>query len=410
MRHLLPLLLAAVCVAAAGPVPVLAQAGGVLRGRVKGELSLPAGLPTLPWSAEVEQHLDGRARYAASAEFAGAPFAATLQLQPAKPGWWKIERASWDLNRIWTEVVQPLVPDLSDLAVTGELRLHGEGRWHDESPEGPLQVTWGEGTVTMAEPAVSAEGVELAFELNNWMTGQRAGQGALKVARATVGTLEFTDAVVALLWQPNGAVFFGPGEVNALGGKLVLGAVEWTGPAELVVRLRAVSLSLAELARLSPSVIRRASGTVSGELVVRWDEKAGLLPIDGRLAIDREEGVEVTLAPQPGFLTDQVPRRYELLPSWLGPIARAFAPKNPAHPMLVGIELGQVPLRVEDLAIFFYPPDDPFQRTARIQLEGHPTDHSLVEKVSIQINLSGPWTDILRLGLDDRADIQARLE
>jgi hypothetical protein len=133
-------------------------------------------------------------------------------------------------------------------------------------------------------------------------------------------------------------------------------------------------------------------------------------PIDGHLVIDAKQPVDLTLAPQPGFLTGQVPRHYEFLPSWMGPVARRLSPVNPAYEMLEGVELGRVPLRVQRLEVNFYPPNDEMDRTVRILVEGRPSDGKVVDQVTIQLNLAGPLADIIRLGLEHRSQISARLE
>jgi hypothetical protein len=410
--RLIPLTLLGLVGAGLAPAGLPAAAPpATLRGQIGGELHVGPEEAALvvPWTVEVQQADSGAAELQFAAQLFGADVRARVQQTEGGEVRWKVQQAEWAVTELIAQSPATLPAALASLQWEGRLRLHGEGGWTEEGPSGPLQVTWAEGAVRGNEPELAVEGLEAAFELQDWFSEPRSGQGALRFASATVAGIELRQAVVALALQPDGSMQIGPGRMNALEGQLVVAPIVWPTEGPLTITVQAVGLSLARLAAFAPQMVRAATGTVSGHVVLQWDEEGGLEPIDGHLVIDSQRDVELTMGPRPGFLTRQVPRRYEFLPSWMGSFGRRLAPVNPAYEMLEGIELGRLPLRVRRLEIEFFPPDDPMQRTARIEIEGRPTTGEVIESLTIQLNLSGPLADIIRLGLDDRAQISGRL-
>ena len=398
------------CLFLSGLTLAAAAEPGLLRGHVTGEFGVGDLIPSVPWVADVQQTSTGASRLAVTAKVWGRGVKATLELDANGEGKWALEPAGWSAEELWQQVIQSIRPEWITLQPAGTIALSGGGAWTNESPQGPLQLVWSEGRLKGAEPEIEVTGINGSFELRGWLGEERSGQGKLAFGRAIVAGVELEEGSVALRWRKDGVMVLGPGRVNALDGVLAIAPVQWpAGEGGLTVIVQAESVSLARLAALAPQAVRAATGTVSGQVVLRWGPN-GVEPIDGHLVIDAKQPVDLTLAPQPGFLTRQVPRHYEFLPSWMGPVARRLSPVNPAYEMLEGVELGRVPLRVQRLEVDFYPPNDEMDRTVRILVEGRPSDGKVVDQVVIQLNLAGPLADIIRLGLDQRSQISGRLQ
>jgi hypothetical protein len=167
-------------------------------------------------------------------------------------------------------------------------------------------------------------------------------------------------------------------------------------------------LELGRIATLLPPVLADARGRVSGRLAVRWSAAAGFTAGDGRLQIAPGEAASVRLSVTPGFLTSHVPKRLALLPAWLGPIARAFSPENPAYETLRAIETGEMRLELNSLDVGLQPDGDPAGRTAHVVLTARPAKTDVVESVRFEINVAGPLADVVRMGLEGRVNMHSR--
>jgi hypothetical protein len=143
-------------------------------------------------------------------------------------------------------------------------------------------------------------------------------------------------------------------------------------------------------------------------MAVSWSAAAGVTAGDGRLQIAPGEVASLRLSVAPGFLTSKVPRRLALLPAWLGPIARAFSPENPAYETLRAIETGEMRLELNSLDVGLQPEGDPAGRTARVILTARPAKTDVVESVRFEINVAGPLADVVRMGLEGRVNIHSR--
>jgi len=100
-------------------------------------------------------------------------------------------------------------------------------------------------------------------------------------------------------------------------------------------------------------------------------------------------------------LTARVPQYFDLLPAWLGPLARWARPVNPAYAAMKSIELGQAELRVKTLDVLLTPDGDERGRSATVRLVAQPEQPgSAVKEVSFDVNVAGPLNEVLKLGID----------
>ena len=117
----------------------------------------------------------------------------------------------------------------------------------------------------------------------------------------------------------------------------------------------------------------------------------------------------VRLAESPGFLTKRVPERFALLPDWMGPLARWFAPENPAYAELREIELGHTDLQVKALIVRLTPAGDDQGRSALVQMIARPTkSDSTVARVTFEVAVAGPLDAVLHFGLNQDVSVQMR--
>ena len=112
------------------------------------------------------------------------------------------------------------------------------------------------------------------------------------------------------------------------------------------------------------------------------------------------------LTATPGFLTQRLPARISLLPSWTGALGRWLAPVNPAYHDMQEIEMGRANLRVETLRIDLTPEGDEQGRTAQVYVSARPEQAGgTVKEVTFQVNVSGPLAAVLRLGMNQNMSL-----
>ena len=261
------------------------------------------------------------------------------------------------------------------------------------------------------ELKLELSGIEADLATDAPAAGVLPSGQSLRVARLTAGAvtaerLEFRFGITAAR-----VLELAFAELHVLGGKarikpmsIPLNATKVEAGAEIE------GLALSELAQLMPSAVSSARGRLSGRLQMLWDVAAGLRINDGGLAIVRSDDAVLSLAPSPGFLTGNMPARFPLLPGWLGPLARWTAPENPAYAPLQGIEMGRIGLRIETLAVKFYPETAEGERTATVRLTARPVGSDLIEQVTIEVNLAGALARVLELGMDERVKLRFRTE
>jgi hypothetical protein len=190
------------------------------------------------------------------------------------------------------------------------------------------------------------------------------------------------------------------------GGRITLSpfTVDPENP-EVTTTAELAGLAMAELARLIPAALASAAGRIEGRIAVQWSEAAGFQPKSGKLSIEPDAPATLRLAATPGFLTQHLPERIQLLPAWLRLPANWLAPVNPAYGTLESIEMGRQDLQVEQLRVALYPDGPEGARSAVVEVTARPAAGSAVELVSFTVNVAGSLQQVLQLGLDDRANL-----
>lgn len=403
------------CLLVAAALPVLAAALPPMRGSVSGELHVSGDrAPPIPWTLDVEPGADDGPRLMLEA----APPDARLRVlihprAEGKDGAWRIEEGWAEAHAWWPRLMPSIAPGLASAQAGGRLVVSGRGPWTQDGPAGTVAVEWRSDALPLpvADTTIRIEEIHAQLEVRgSWGDRDLSGRGGIRFERATVGETKLAEGEVALVADsigPDVVFTVGPTRLVAFGGELAVAPFRWRrGTEELILPVRVNSVELAELAAFTPGAVRDAQGRVSGDVLFRWSSDAGLVPLDGGVQVVDGEPVRLRLAPQPGFLTRRVPRRLRLLPDWAGALGEDwFSPANPAYEVLERIELGREALIVESLVLEFFPPDDPQGRTVHVRVQGRPSDESVVERVTIDVNLAGPLMELINIGLENRVRI-----
>lgn len=369
------------------------------------------GAPALHWKLNLSR-VAGSGERTAELNVAGegTTLRAEARVNPAGAGTWRLVGAELDAAR-WFSVLAPMFgPGLGGLAAEGRVALSGEGTIRAGEFQGRAHVEWRDGGLRDAANGWVIEGIALRGDLGRvWPAPVGDGPFVLTFREASVagviardGVVEFTTdfSHTAQLVRATCALLDGRVEIAPFALQFakpqILGDVQFTG------------LDLGRISALLPPVLADARGRVGGRVALKWSAAAGLTAGNGRLQIAPGEAASLRLAMTPGFLTSSVPRRLALLPAWLGPIARAFSPENPAYETLRAIEMGEMRLEVNSLDVGLQPEGDPAGRTARVVVTARPAKNDVVESVRFEINVAGPLTDVVRMGLEGRVNMHAR--
>lgn len=377
----------------------------LIRGELSGELMVrgPGDFPPLKWTLSGQPGPDGNAskltvsapglKMEAIASGPDADGALTWRVTEGE-----LDLAQWERRLARHAGVEGLP---SDLTVTGTVTFGGEGTWRDGEWEGRLHasITGAMGSETQNWNVPGFEGSAELMRRGNDLLVQLL---RVRAPEARVLGVELHNlGLEATGDEPHRLQVTAVG-VDALGGRVRLRPFT-VDPLSPVIATTAemVEVSLAELAELVPEALKEASGQVSGRMEVTWSASVGPKTGAGSLTVTPGSPANFRLASTPGFLTQHAPERIQLLPDKMGALSRWLSLNNPAFETLRRIEMGEMPLQVEDLSIVLYPdgPDGP--RSAAVRVTARPTDGSVVDKVTFAINVSGPLDQVLKLGTSE---------
>lgn len=376
-----------------------------LSGDLSGVVRLDAlgGAPPLTWRAQMHPTADGLPSLELDVTATGLVLhaRATLPSSADAPGAWRVTEATIDLAT-WLPVALARAGTAAlppDLAMTGNLRLTGEGTWREAEVSGALMTTLDDATGASAAQNWSMSG--LAVEADLTLTKNLPAMRAVKLS---VDTFHMSNITAHKIMAEAGSASGGRLEVRraelaVLGGHVALAPFTFD-PAAPAIDTTAdlADVALGDLASLLPQALTAATGQIAGRLAVRWSATAGAEPGSGTLRIGVDQPATVRLAASPGFLTQRVPERFNLAGTALGPISRALSLKNPAYDTLRRIELGETPLNVDSLEVKLYPDGPDGIVSARVAMSGRPAESdSPVGKVSFVVNVVGPLEKVIRL-------------
>jgi hypothetical protein len=324
-------------------------------------------------------------------------------------GTWRLLSGSADVAACWPVVTGQgwgnFLP--ADAVLAGTVNFTGAGTWRGEVFSGTVDATLSGASVRSAAQSWTVDGITLdcALEFTDGKVALHSAQ--LRAATIQAAGLTARKFFVDLVGGDHGRLAVRRADVNALGGRIAL-APFTLDPASPAVHTSAEisGVALADLAALVPQALAEASGQVAGRVAINWSLAGGLEPGAGSLGVAAGSSAGLRLTNSPGLLTSRATPKIEFLPGWTGPLSRWLSIDNPAYAVLRQIERGEMPLIVEKLSVKLYPDGLDGPQSARVEVAARPTAGSAVERVTFAVNVTGPLTEVLKLGLDDRAKVR----
>jgi hypothetical protein len=357
---------------------------------VEGELAgkfLAPGYPAAPpldWKITVRGVDKGRRRADLPADATGARLRMTADLDPATgDGSWRIDAGELDAA-VWLRAVASNLGDvLAAAELTGKISVTGEGTLRGGAPAGTVAFALSDGRLTLPAQKLEFTGFALRATLGRLPDLSVAGELTFEAAHAA--GLELGEGRIVFGYEEAGRLRVTEARVRGLGGVATVApfAIQMAEPA-IALTAALAGIDLDKIVAYLPAALSEAHGHVDGELAVNWSKVAGLTFGAGWMKLSDGAPATVRLAPTPGLITAQLK---------VG---------NPAFPALQRVELGQTPLHVRLLSAEFQPAGDALGRTASVHLEAAPIDPQLIAPLLMEVNVSGPLDQLIKIGLDDR--------
>lgn len=375
---------------------------GELSGRF--EWRAPAGTPPLAWRVKLMP--PGAAAPAGLSATVTAP-GLNVGIEAALPGRWKVAGGTIKLAEWGRPVLAAAWSGMPpDLEVGGTMQLEGGGGWAGTEIDGRLTLAMTDGFMRSASQAWDVQGLVLEAAVSVQSDGATLQTLRLTAETVRAADVQASNLMVEAVGGVDGRIEVRRAEVEVFGGRVALSPFTFD-PArpEVATTAELSGLAMAELARLIPTALASATGKIEGRIGIEWSEAAGFQPRSGALTIATDAPATLRLTATPGFLTQHLPERIQLLPGWLRLPANWFAPVNPAYGTLESIEMGRQDLRVDQLRVALYPDGPEGVRSATVEVTARPATGSAVELVSFTVNVAGSLQQVLQLGMDDRASL-----
>ncbi len=318
-------------------------------------------------------------------------------------GSWRIEEGRVEIGP-WAKALAPVLgKQMAGLSGEGPVLISGEGLIRQGRPTGLVNFSLRDGVIKHAGQGWTLEGIGIAAAVE--VAALPDGKIPVTLAVRTMSTDRFgaRNLSVAVVLDGTRAASVSAARIEIAGGTVEADPFEVSlSPMALNVRLRMTRVGLQDVVALVPTMLSDARGRVDGEVGLSWSEADGLHFGNGTLSLDEIEPTTLRLAPKPGFLSARVPARFVFIPGLPKPFSRWFAPANPAYVTLTEIELGKIPLRVQSLKVLLTPEGDERGRSASVEVVARPEQiGSVVDKVVFTINVAGPLSQVLKLGMSD---------
>lgn len=390
----------------------------LVAGEVTGELKLFDRSPefVLPWKMTLSKGASvGEQAFAYRIDTPATQLTACGRINPVTgQGTWRIEEGRVDAA-VWFGFLAPkLGPVLSGAAAQGSWTVSGEGTFRQGQAVGRLNVEWRDGVLTHAVQGWALEGVGFKGEFVVDVAASRLV--STTPFELTVRTLKHPrfgarNMVVNGLLNDRRAVSLTSARIEIAGGEVTVDPCEVPLlPVDLDVNLHINRVGLQDIVFLVPAAgLSDARGRIDGVVRLKWSAATGPKLGFGRLAIRDDEPAIVRLTPSLGLLTTRVPQHFDLLPAWMGPLARWMRAENPAYEGMRNIELGKADLRVKTLDVKITPEGDERGRSATVRLVAQPAQEgSAVKEVVFDVNVAGPLNQVLALGITQNFSLSTR--
>lgn len=398
-----------VCAPAASPLLKLP----LLDGEMSGVLAMPQNGLEFHWrfTAESPKAEPGIRRGRFEVDGQGAHLVARVKLDlSSRTMQWEIEKAGADLAEFFPLAAPEWLPDFAHLSVTGTVSAEGRGQLTSAGDfSGAVAVTVTDATVRDFFAGWSAEGLSGRVEFPSLPAFETATEQRFTLRRfsPSAANIEIRDAVADVSYDRDGRIHFSSTKFTAYGGVIGIAPFSFDPKAPAVATsVRVEGIDSASLAAFLPGGIAEANGRFSGELALRWSPETGVVPGVGQLRLIKAPDSAIRLSSAPGFFTSNMQPRLFFLPPSLGFLQRVFSLKNPAYDTLKQIEEGKMPIAVDAITINFTPDGDEKGRSASVVIAARPSDpRSAVKNLRINVNVTGPLTEVLRMGTASRVQI-----
>ena len=387
-----------------------------ITGELSGQLALPkfTAMPPLEWKLTLPAPQEGRREAQLSVTAPGARLQARAEVDAATgDGSWEITEAEVDPG-VWFSMIAPeLTASAVGITASGKVILTGSGTLKKGRPAGKISFVWPDGVLRNVYEGWLFENVRMTGECSIDATGESflsTGPFELTIGTVTTKRLGARKVFISALLNLDNTLTLRVARLEVAGGEVTIDPCTIAlFPLAVDFNLRITRIGLQDVVALVPAGLADARGRVDGEVRVMWTEADGLRIGAGSLGLRDDESAIVRLAPTPGFLTERVPQRITLLPAWTGALSRWIAPVNPAYEDLEKIEMGETELRVQAMSIRLTPDGDEGGRTATVKLRAQPAlAGGRVKEVTFEVNVSGPLSDVIRLGLNQTFSVRTR--
>ena len=386
-------------------------------GDLSGELKLFPQVANLalPWRIVLNPVVDGGQGFALVVDAAGTRLRAEGRVDLATgDGSWKIEEARIDVATWFAASALKFAPELSGTVAKGTVIITGTGKLEKGQPAGRIKIEWRDGSLRQEAEGWALDGI--AFRGEFAIDGPAQSLVSTSPLEGTIGLVTSSrfgarNVSVNALFNEQRALSVRAARVEIAGGEVTVGPCEIPlSPLVVNANLQISRVGLQDIVFLIPTAgLAEARGRIDGVVQVKWSGEAGFQLGLGHLALRADEPTIVRLTAAPGILTGHVPQHIDLLPSWLGPLARWVRPENPAYGNMRSIELGQSELKVKTLEVQLTPEGDERGRSATVRLVAQPTEPgSTVKEVTFDVNVAGPIAAVVKLGLEQGFTLNAR--
>lgn len=339
--------------------------------------------------AQVLVTFDARANNAGDWE--GNVMAATDGLNLAAEGTYRrkeadvvfrVPQGQIDLQ-VWQGQLQEIFPLPGGRAeLAGVLTVAVEGTVADGLVQASGTVSVRDGALTLPGGKFAAVGISYDAEFTD-LVRLVSKPGTVRVNEVTAGGFQVRNLDAVVTFEDSNRMAVARAAFEALGGGVSAEPFVYQfDRAELAAVVVASRLDVAEIVALAKDLPARATGRVDGRVPLRIDA-TGVKFGTGWLA-----------------LTPGVPAELQL--NAKGLLTRGNNPKSPAYAVLEKVETGLLRLKLGEMRLDIYPPNQPPGRSARLRLAGEPADPTVKAPVTLDLNVNGPLEQLINLGLDPR--------
>jgi len=390
------------CLSAVAAIPAVV-------GELSGEARLFDRNPefALPWKITLGRDEHGDQVFVCRVDAVGTSFTATGQIDLATgDGSWKIEEAQVDVAAWFAACAPKFAPELAGAAAQGMVTITGTGTLKKGQPAGQVKIEWHDGSLRQEAQGWALDRIALRGEFA--VDGSLMSLVSTSPLEVTIGLVTSSrfgarNVSINALLNERRALSVTAARVEIAGGEVTVEPCEIPlSPLVVDANLQVNRVGLQDIVFLVPTAgLAEARGRIDGMVQVKWSGAAGFQLGLGHLGLRADEPTIVRLTAAPGILTGHVPQYIDLLPSWLGPLARWVRPENPAYGNMRSIELGQSDLQVKTLEVQLTPEGDDRGRSATVRLVAQPTQPgSTVKEVTFDVNVAGPIAAVVKLGLE----------